>query len=150
MEIVEIFGSDKTKYMELLLLADEQVTMIEKYLYRGEMFALCDDGVKSICVVTQEESGIYEIKNIATIPIHQRKGYGKYLISFIVNRYKKHGDVLYVGTGDCPAALHFYETCGFAKSHVVKNFFIDHYDHPMYENGKRLVDMVYLKRLLQR
>ena len=42
--------------------------MIEKYLYRGEMFALCDDDVKAICIVTQEESGVYEIKNIVTVP----------------------------------------------------------------------------------
>lgn len=27
----------------------------------------------------------------------------------------------------------------------IKNFFIDNYDHPMFEDGKQLVDMVYLK-----
>lgn len=148
MEIVKITDSDKSKYMELLLIADEQVSMIEKYLYRGDMFALCDDGVKAICVVTQEQSGVYEIKNIVTVPEYQRKGYGQRLISFIADHYKNSGSGLYVGTGDCPAILHFYEKCGFEKSHVVKNFFIDNYDHPMYENGQQLVDMVYLKRYL--
>lgn len=148
MEIVKIIDSDKTKYMELLLIADEQVSMIEKYLYRGDMFALCDDDVKAICVVTQEEAGVYEIKNIVTVPEYQRKGYGQQLISFIADFYKESGTELYVGTGDCPTILRFYEKCGFKKSHIIKNFFIDNYDHPMYEDGQQLVDMIYLKRNL--
>jgi ribosomal protein S18 acetylase RimI-like enzyme len=148
MEIVKISDSDKTKYMELLLIADEQVSMIEKYLYRGDMFALCDDDVKAICIVTQEQTGVYEIKNIVTVPEYQRKGYGQHLISFIADYYKKSGNELYVGTGDNPMILHFYEKCGFEKSHIVKNFFIDNYDHPRYENGQQLVDMIYLKRHL--
>ncbi len=149
MEIVKVMDSDKTKYMDLLLIADEQVDMIEKYLYRGEMFTLYDDGeVRALCVVTQEEPGVYELKNIVTVPEYQGKGYGQHLISFIADYYKKPGNELFVGTGDSPMILHFYEKCGFEKSHVVKNFFIDNYDHPMYEDGQQLVDMVYLKRYL--
>ena len=148
MELVKITDSDKTKYMDLLLIADEQVSMIEKYLYRGDMFALCDDDLKALCIVTKEEEGIYELKNIVTVPEYQGKGYGQNLISLIVDYYKKYGNELYVGTGDSPAILHFYEKCGFNKSHIVKNFFIDNYDHPMYEDGKQLVDMIYLKRHL--
>lgn len=147
MKIVKIVDSDKTKYMDLLLIADEQVNMIEKYLYQGEMFALCVDDVKAICVVTQEQSGVYEIKNIVTVPKYQRKGYGQQLISFIADYYKN-GKELYVGTGDSPAMLHFYGKCGFEKSHVVKDFFTDNYDHPMYEEGQQLVDMIYLRRKL--
>ena len=148
MEIVKIIDSDKAKYMDLLLIADEQVSMIEKYLYRGEMFALYDDDVKALCVVTQEQPGVYEIKNIVTVPKYQRKGYGQYLISFVADNYKKSGSELFVGTGDSPMILEFYGKCGFVKSHIVKNFFVDNYDHPMYEDGQQLVDMVYLKRHL--
>ena len=148
MNIVEVTDGDKTKYMDLLLIADEQVDMIEKYLYRGEMFALYDDDVRAICVVTQEQSGVYEIKNIVTVPEYQRKGYARRLISFVADYYKNSGNELYVGTGDCPSILQFYEKCGFERSHIVKNFFTDNYDHPMYENGQQLVDMVYLKRRL--
>lgn len=52
MEIVKI-ENDKVKYMDWLLIADEQVSMIEKYLYRGDMYALLDDDIKALCVVTQ-------------------------------------------------------------------------------------------------
>ena len=148
MEVFKINDSDKTDYMELLLIADEQISMIEKYLYRGDMFALRDDDIRAICIITQEQPGIFEIKNIVTVPKYQRQGYGQNLISFIVDYYRKLGSELYVGTGDSPTILRFYERCGFVKSHVVKNFFIDNYDHPMYEDGQQLVDMIYLKRNL--
>lgn len=148
MEIVKISDGDKTKYMDLLLIADEQVSMIEKYLYRGEMFTLIDDGLKALCVVTEESPGVYEIKNIVTVPKYQLQGYGQKLIAFIAEHYKESGSELYVGTGDSPMTLNFYEKCGFARSHVVKNFFVDNYDHPMFEDGKQLVDMIYLKRKL--
>lgn len=148
MKIVKIADNDKTKYMDLLIIADEQINMIEKYLYRGDMFALCDDDLKALCVVTEEEPGVYEIKNMVTVPQYQRQGYGSKLISCIVDSYKDKGKDLYVGTGDVLDTLHFYETCGFERSHIVKNFFTDNYDHPIYEDGKQLVDMVYLKRRL--
>jgi len=148
MEILKINDRAKTEYMDLLLIADEQISMIEKYLYRGDMFALRDDDIRAICIITQEQPGIFEIKNIVTVPKYQRKGYGQNLISFIVDYYRKLGSELYVGTGDSPTILRFYERCGFVKSHVVKNFFIDNYDHPMYEDGQQLVDMIYLKRNL--
>ena len=148
MKVLEIDHNDKANYMELLLIADEQISMIEKYLYIGDMFALYDDDVKAVCVVTEEEYGIYEIKNIVTVPKYQKKGYAKNLISYIADYYKESGKQLFVGTGDCPGILKFYEKCGFLKSHVVKNFFTDNYDHPMFEDGIQLVDMVYLKREL--
>ena len=148
MYIVKVNGSDKLKYKKLLLIADEQMDMIEKYLYCGDMFALCDEDVRAVCVVTQEQAGVYEMKHIATDPKHQRKGYGKMLLSFIINHYRSVGTVIYVGTGDVPDILNFYKKSGFTKSHIVKNFFINNYDHPIYEDGKQLVDMIYLKRVL--
>lgn len=147
MLIVEV-KENKKQYLELLLLADEQEDMIDKYLSRGTMYALNDDGIKVICVVTDEGNRILEIKNIATAPQCQRKGYGKAMIDFIANKYKDLYDILQVGTGDSPLTVPFYEKCGFKKSHIIKNFFIDNYDHPIFECGKQLVDMVYLIRSL--
>lgn len=147
MEILEI-KSDKKKYMDLLLLADEQEDMIDRYLDRGTMYILDDHGVKAECVVTEEADGILEIKNIATDPTYQRNGYGKKLIDFIVEKYSGRYAVLQVGTGNSPLTIPFYEKCGFRHSHIVKNFFRDHYGHPIYEDGVQLVDMVYLQREL--
>ena len=84
---IKLITSNKKQFLDLLLLADEQESMIDKYLERGEMFALYDDGLKAISVVTCEGEGIYEIKNIAVCPSSQRKGYGKRLVDYRYGRY---------------------------------------------------------------
>jgi ribosomal protein S18 acetylase RimI-like enzyme len=119
--------------------------MIDKYLERGDMFVLCDDDLKAICVVTNEGKGIFEIKNIATVPKYQGQGYGKQLVNYLFEHYRSECSTMLVGTGDSPATIPFYQKCGFVISHRIKDFFIDNYDHPIFEGGKQLTDMVYLK-----
>lgn len=145
MQITEI-KENKKQYLELLLLADEQENMIDRYLEKGTMYVLDDNGIKCECVVTDEGNGILELKNIAAVPAYQKKGYGKAMINFLIHKYKDQYQILQVGTGDSPLTVPFYEKCGFIRSHSIKNFFTDHYDHPIYEYGIQLVDMVYLQR----
>jgi GNAT superfamily N-acetyltransferase len=137
---------DKKRFLGLLLLADEQESMIDRYLERGDMFALYDGDLKSVCVVTRESEGVYELKNLATYERYQRRGYGSSLVKYIFEYYKGRCNMMLVGTGDSDLTIPFYERCGFTVSHSIKNFFTDNYDHAMYENGKQLVDMVYLKK----
>jgi GNAT superfamily N-acetyltransferase len=145
---IEKITSNKKRFLDLLLLADEQENMIDKYLETGDMFALYDDDLKSICVITQIDKDTCELKNIATYEKYQGKGYGKTLIKFVSDFYKNDYKTMLVGTGEVPAILSFYENCGFEKSHRVKNFFIDNYSKPIFEEGIQLVDMVYLKKEL--
>ena len=140
---------NKKQFLDLLLLADEQEDMIDKYLPDGDLFALYDDDLKSVCVVVPVNSETCELKNIATYEKYQGRGYGRALIKFISDFYKKDYKTMLVGTGETPAILSFYESCGFVISHRVKNFFTDNYDHPMFEGDIQLVDMVYLKKELQ-
>lgn len=147
MEIKEII-ENKKQFLSLLLLADEQEDMIDRYIENGTMYVLDDNGVKGECIVIDAGSNILEIKNIAIRPDCQRKGYGKALIDFIVDKYKKKYSVLQVGTGDSPSIIHFYEKCGFIRSHRIKNFFVNNYKNPIYECGIQLIDMIYLKRKL--
>lgn len=144
MKIIKVTGSKK-QYIDLLLLADEQEDMVDRYIEHGEMFVLEDNEVKAECVVTKEADGIYELKNIAVKPDCQRKGYGGTLIEFVFSCYPD-CRTMFVGTGDSPDILNFYKKCGFTESHRVKDFFTDNYDHPIFENGRQLVDMIYLKR----
>lgn len=137
---------NKKQYLDLLLLADEQESMIDRYLERGDMFILADnEDVIASCVVTEEGEGIYEIKSIAVYPKFQRQGYGKKLICFLLEHYKERYHTMLVGTGDSPITISFYKNCGFEYSHRIPNFFIDNYDHPVFEDGKQLKDMIYLK-----
>lgn len=121
--------------MDLLLLADPSERMIDRYLARGDLFALCEEGLKSICVVTKESDGVYEIKNIATREQDQRRGYASALIRYLFEYYMGSCKTMYVGTGDSPLTIPFYEHCGFRRSHIQKNFFVDYYEEPIYENG---------------
>ena len=146
MEIREYAG-DRRDLIDLLLLADEQVEMVEKYLDRGRLFVLEESGeIIAECLVTDEGSGVLEIKNIAVEPRFLGKSYGKALIDFLVRMFSKDYSVLQVGTGDSPMTIPFYEKCGFVLHHVVKDFFIENYDHPIIEAGVQLRDMVYLRR----
>lgn len=53
------FFCNKKQYLDLLLLADEQESMIDRYLERGDMFVLADNNeVKALCVITEEGKGI--------------------------------------------------------------------------------------------
>ena len=98
MKIREV-NENKKQFIALLLLADEQESMVDRYLEKGTMYVL---------------------------------------------EYS----VLQVGTGDSPLTIPFYEKCGFVRSHKIPNFFTDNYDHPIYEGGVQLIDMVYLQRCL--
>jgi len=117
MKITKIEDSDNITFMELLLLADEELKMIEKYLYRGEMFALYDDNLKSVCVVTQESDDVCELKNIATSEKWQGKGYGSKLLNHIFSHYKGKYTTMLVGTGDISWIIEFYQKNGFRLSH---------------------------------
>lgn len=147
MQFLEI-KENKKQYLDLLLLADEQENMIDRYLDRGKMYVIDDNGIKCQCVVTDEGDGILEIKNIATVPEYQGMGYAKSMINFIEKKYSGKYSILQVGTGDCPSTVPFYEKCGFVRSHILPNFFTDNYDKPIIECGIRLVDMIYLRKRL--
>ena len=143
---VRIIENNQRDFMDLLLLADELESMIDKYLDRGTLFALYDDGLKSICAVTDEGNGDFEIQNLATYEQFQRRGYGSYLVNYICEHYKGKGAAMYVGTGDSPNTIPFYEYCGFVFSHRIDNYFPEHYGKPIFEDGVQLIDKIYLKR----
>ena len=147
MEIKQVFDHKK-QYIDLLFLADEQEDMIDRYLEQGEMFVLTDPDPLGEIVVVDLGDGVFEIKNLATSPEFHGKGYGRTLINYVLKHYKGRCKEMLVGTGDSPLTLPFYEKCGFKEHHRLKNFFIDNYDHPIFEEEIQLVDMVYLSQTL--
>ena len=145
MKFIQVL-ENKKDYLDLLLLGDEQESMVDHYLEQGDMFVCLDPDPVGECVVLDLGDGVFEIKNIATDPSVHGKGYGRALIEFVIDHYKGKCKKLLVGTGDSPLTVPFYQKCGFREHHRVKNFFTDNYDHPIFEAGTQLVDMVYLCR----
>lgn len=139
----------KKRYLPLLLLGDEQESMIDRYLEEGALYIWKEgEETAGVCVVTDQGNGVLELKNIAVDPRFQRRGIGRAMIEALAKRYRGRYRVLLAGTGEAPSTLGFYQHCGFTYSHRVKDFFLQ-YDHPIVEEGVQLKDMVYFQRTLE-
>ncbi len=148
MQIKEI-TANKTDYTDILLIGDEDENMISKYIEQSTVFALyVNDVLTSVCAVITTDNETIEIKNLATYPEYQNKGYASALIDFVCNKYKTEFKYLILGTGENNKTLSFYKNRGFKETHRLKNFFIENYSHPIFEDGKQLKDMIYLKKIL--
>ena len=140
---IKLITNSKKIFLDLLLLGDEQESMIDKYLDDGDLFVLYDDDLKGVCVVTNVDDDTCELKNIAVYEQFQGLGYGKKMIHFVWDYYKNRYKTMIVGTGE--PVVPYYEKVGFIRSHIIVNFFVDNYDHVIIENGIQLVDMIYLR-----
>lgn len=145
---IQLITTDKKRFLSLLLLADEQESMIDRYLERGDLFVMFDaEAIPfSVAVVTDEGNRVRELKNLAVAPTCQRKGYGRQMVEFVSRYYADVCHTLLVGTGESRQTISFYESCGFAYSHTVADYFTRNYDHPIVEDGKVLKDMIYLRK----
>ena len=116
MKIIEV-TENKKEYLDLLLLADEQENMVDCYLDNGRMYILDDNGVKSECVITGERNGVLEIKNIATVPEHQGKGYAKPAVQLILQEIRTHypnANIYLSVYAENHPAIALYRSFGFA------------------------------------
>ena len=132
----------------LLLIADDAVEAIDKYLPHSEVY-VCEKREQMIAVYVLHtiDSTSAEIKNIAVSPEYQGYGIGTYLINNIIQDLSKKGfKSLLVGTGvTSERPIKLYRRLGFKDFKIIKDFFIDNYPQPIYEGGKRLRDMIVLK-----
>lgn len=149
MEIIEV-KENRRQYMELLILADEQEEMIEKYIDTGGMYILCEGETVAECIVAEIGKDTAEIKSIATYEKYQRRGYAKTLLKFVEEKYRWKYRKLQVVTGESPLTLPFYKKCGYRESGRIENFFTDNSDHEIIEGGVKLKDMIYLEKDLNR
>lgn len=132
---------NKKRFLPLLLIGDEQEDMIDRYLLSGDLYVGAVSGRDmAVCVVSQTGRDAVEIKNIAVSPSFQRQGYGKKMIQWIEKRYP--GRIIQLGTGEVPSTMNFYKACGFSFSHRIPDFFTNHYDHEIKEDGIVLKDMI--------
>uniref|UniRef100_A0A060TFX4 ARAD1D18172p n=1 Tax=Blastobotrys adeninivorans TaxID=409370 RepID=A0A060TFX4_BLAAD len=132
----------------LLLLADETVEAIDKYIFKCQIFLAFDHdqpvGVFAVEGIDGQEE--LELKNIAVDERYRNQGVGKHMMQFvkqlgIEGGYKR----LTVGTSDTGYdQLRFYENNGFKRTGVRANFFLDNYPEPIFENGEQMRDMIML------
>ncbi|MBO9592908.1 MAG: GNAT family N-acetyltransferase [Niabella sp.] len=150
LRLIQLRSTDALPF-SLLLLADETIAAIEKYIYNSAVYVLMDAqemiGVAALYPLSADE---LEIKNIAIAVSHQNKGIGSFLIRQLVELARKqHYKTLLVGTADTGLQqIRFYERNGFRQFAIRENFFTEHYPQPIFENGIQLKDMILLRRAL--
>ncbi len=140
---------NKKDFMDILLIGDEEESMIDKYLEIGNLYALYDfEVLKSVCITLPVNKNTIEIKNLATYPKFQNQGCAAFLLNFIFRKYKNKFKYIILGTGENEKTLNFYKKFDFKEFARIENFFTDNYPNPIFENGIQLKDMIYLKKEL--
>jgi ribosomal protein S18 acetylase RimI-like enzyme len=136
----------ETPPIQLLLLADPSLPIIEDYLNRGMCFVA--ENQKNmfigVFVLLPTRPHTVELVNISVSEDYQGKGVGKLLIRHASRVARENFfKVLEVGTGNSSIdQIAFYQKCGFRLTGVELDFFVKHYDEPIYENGIQCRDMV--------
>ncbi|QDO86722.1 GNAT family N-acetyltransferase [Shewanella psychropiezotolerans] len=130
--------------MNLLLLADPLESKVRDYLNGATCFgAFVENELVSVCVVNSNTDGEIELFNIASFQNMQGQGIGTKLLEFVISELKNRNVTkLILGTGTFGHQLAFYQRLGFRAEEVFKNFFVDNYDEPIYENGLQHYDML--------
>lgn len=148
--IRKLLSGDEIPY-NLLLLADETIEGIDRYIHESEVYVIeNDERVIAGYVLFPVDSSVVEIKNIAVDSDYQGKGIGHRLLSDAIHRAREmgYGEII-IGTGDIATRqISLYESVGFTKYAVQKDYYVQIYPDPIYEQGVQLRDMVMLKIVL--
>ena len=141
--------SDEKIPYELLLLADEVVEVIDRYIFESEIYVYeIDERIVGVYVLYNITGDVLEIKNIAVHSRYQNNGIGKAMLLHAEARARDKGaKTLVVGTGDVMfMQLYFYQKYGFQMHDLKLNFYVANYPEPIFENGLQLRHMVMLKK----
>ena len=148
---IQQVSEQKKQYLPLLLLGDEQESMIDRYLEQGTLYVMQKAGNPiAVCVILRVSETEWEVKNLAVAVSEQGEGYGRKFLQFLEQQLAETAEWLILGTGDSPKTIPFYQKCGFVPYRRIPHFFSEHYDHPIIEDGVLLDDMVYLRKSLSR
>ena len=139
-EIIRIPSEERWKRCrDLLLLADPDPRMVDRYLAGCEMLALREgEKILSEVCVEQPEAGDWELRNVATDPDLEGRGYASLLIREVLRLAREADRRVLVGTS--PEGIGFYQRFGFIPCGMRQGFFLQ-YQEPVLENGAVLEDM---------
>ncbi|WP_041556042.1 GNAT family N-acetyltransferase [Carnobacterium sp. 17-4] len=146
----EIEINDREKFIDYLLMADENEGIVEKYIQTGKMYSINDlQEIIGIILFTFPTEDVVEIKNLALIESSRGKGYGNEVIQRAVCLFQEKGyRKIIVGTANSSIGnISFYQKAGFRIVSIRKNFFLN-YPELIIENGIRALDMILFENIL--
>lgn len=129
--------SDEPVPYDLLLLADENQLLIDKYLPNSQLYVLeTDDNIVGVGVL-QINGTAGEIMNIAVAPDYQQKGLGRAMVRALTNSAAQQGvGQLRIATGNCGIGqIALYQQEGFELVAIDRNYMLRNYPNPIWENG---------------
>jgi ribosomal protein S18 acetylase RimI-like enzyme len=146
--MIQLLQKDKQIPYDLLLLADETIEAIDKYINESDIYVLKrKNAIIALYVLHTISFDTIEIKNIAVDKSFQGQGIGRTLLAHAVDRAKEMGfKKIIIGTGDASIKqLYLYQKVGFEIYDIKHRFFLDNYPEPIYENGIQLKHMIMFK-----
>jgi len=148
---VRQLGKNEQIPYDLLLLADESMEAINKYIYDSDIYILeIENKILAVYVLQLLKKDEIEIKNIAVDKDYQGQGIGKFLLRDATNKAKEQGfKTMLIGTSNASfKQLYIYQKSGFEIYDIKENFFINNYPKPIYENGLLLKHMIMLRKTI--
>lgn len=132
--------------MDLLLEADPCRICIEQYIDNSVCYvAERAEKIIAVCILNHLHEKQIELFNMAVEPKFQAQGIGSALLSYVIEAMRAKGvNRIVLGTGSFGYQLVFYQRLGFRVDGIIKNFFIEHYDMPIIEQGIQHKDMLRL------
>lgn len=131
----------------LLLLADPSKDLIEHYIDNSMIYvAYSNDQTIGCFVLSELINKTIEIKNIAVAEEFQKRGIGTILLKDAIQKSKTKGfERIIIGTGNTSfGQLHLYQKAGFRIAQILKDYFINNYKEPIWENGLQCKDKLVL------
>jgi len=149
--IIEKLEADEAIPYDLLLLADEEMQAIDRYIHQSEIYiAKIEENVVGAYVLYPIDELTAEVKAIAVEEHRQNKGIGKMMLKHAedVAREKNFKNLL-IGTPTIAYKQQaIYLKAGFEAFAIKKDFFLTNYSKPIFEDGLQLKDMVVLRKHL--
>ncbi|WP_413229869.1 GNAT family N-acetyltransferase [Halobacillus litoralis] len=142
---------NRVPYLNDLLLADEDESVVKTYINQGILYAIALDKKEvGVCLFTFPTPKTVEVKNIAVREAFRGRGIGKEVLKQAFKRFAPSHEKMIVGTSNSSIDnIAFYQKAGFRFHHIKKGFFLK-YSEPFYENGIQGVDMiVFCKQLTE-
>ncbi|MGG3570932.1 GNAT family N-acetyltransferase [Bacillus gobiensis] len=144
----EIIMNDREKYLDYLLLADEDEQIVKQYINEGDMYSISMDGqLVGIILFVYHQQRVVELKNLALAPEWRGRGIGKAVLQKAFDIYKGMEKMI-VGTANSSIEnIAFYQKAGFRMTEIRRGYF-EKYAKPIFENGIQALDMVMFERNL--
>lgn len=142
---------NRHQYINFLLLADEDETIINQYILEGEMYAISYKGTEiGVSLFTFPSIETVEIKNLALSPAFRGKGIGRQVLHKAAQVFKERRfrDMIAGTSNSSIENLAFYQKAGFRFYDIKKDFFTS-YPEPFYENGIKGIDMIVFRKSIQ-